>query len=98
MRKVRKTRASKKNRRVREVTVSEFMQNCATLLDGVEKSKETIVVTRRGKPLAELAPPLLGILKGRLAITGDIISPIDVEWTGDVENLRKTPGLLRDNE
>jgi hypothetical protein len=23
---------------------------------------------------------LLGLLKGRLEITGDIISPIDVEW------------------
>jgi prevent-host-death family protein len=98
MRKVRRTRPSKKNRPVREATISEFKLNCAALLDEVERSKETIVVTRRGKPVAELAPPLLGILKGRLEITGDIISPIDVKWTGDEENLRKSPELWRNDE
>jgi prevent-host-death family protein len=99
MRKVRRTRPSKKNRPVREVTISEFKLNCAALLDEVERTREAIVVTRRGTPIASLGPmPLLGILKGRMEIIGDIISPIDVEWTGDEENLRKSPRLWRDGE
>jgi hypothetical protein len=72
MRKVRKTRAPKKNRPVRGV--------------------------RRGKPNAKSAPSLLGMFKGRMEIVGDIISPINVEWTGDEENLRKSPELWRDDE
>jgi antitoxin (DNA-binding transcriptional repressor) of toxin-antitoxin stability system len=44
------------------------------------------VITKKGKPVAELVPhrasrpKALGLLKDRLFITGDIISPIDVEW------------------
>jgi prevent-host-death family protein len=99
MRKVPKTRASKKNRPVREVTISEFKLNCAALLDEVERTREATVVTRRGNPIASLVPPpLFGILKGRMEIIGDIISPIDVEWTGDAENLRKSPKLWRDGD
>jgi hypothetical protein len=53
---------------------------------------------RRGKPNAKSAPSLFGIWKGCTEIIGDIISPIDVEWTGDEENLRRSPELWRDGE
>jgi antitoxin (DNA-binding transcriptional repressor) of toxin-antitoxin stability system len=45
------------------------------------------VVTKNGKPMAELVPHRtakkkspFGIWKGKVKIVGDIISPIDVEW------------------
>jgi hypothetical protein len=44
------------------------------------------VITKNGKPLAELIPHRvpkqspLGIWKDKVIIKGDIISPIDVEW------------------
>jgi prevent-host-death family protein len=98
MPKARKKHTAKRSRTLRKVTVREFALNCGTLLDEVERTKEAVVITRRGKPIAKLVPPLLGIWKGRTEITGDIISPIDVEWKGDEENLRKSLEHWRDGD
>jgi antitoxin (DNA-binding transcriptional repressor) of toxin-antitoxin stability system len=44
------------------------------------------VVTKNGKPMAELVPHRpaqkspLGIWKGKVKIVGDIMSPIDLKW------------------
>ena len=53
----------------------------------VERTGDSLVITKKGKPVAELVPHkppakrgLFGLLKGRVEIVGDIISPIDVEW------------------
>jgi len=64
----------------RTYTVSEFKAKCLVLIDQVERTKQPIIITKRGKPVARLGPSLLGMWKGRMEITGDIISPIDVEW------------------
>jgi antitoxin (DNA-binding transcriptional repressor) of toxin-antitoxin stability system len=46
----------------------------------------TLVITKRGVPVAKLVPTeeeplqLFGALKGTVEITGDIISPLDEEW------------------
>jgi prevent-host-death family protein len=70
----------------RVIKASEFKAKCLALMDEVERTGEPVVITKNGKPVAELAPHrpsrpnALGLLKDRLAITGDIISPIDVEW------------------
>jgi prevent-host-death family protein len=62
---------------------SEFKAKCLALMDQVARSGETIVITKNGKPVAELRPhrpprakSLIGLNKGRGAISGDIISPI----------------------
>ena len=61
-------------------------------MDEVAESGEEIVITKRGKQVAKLAPcePRRGAPWGRyrdiIQIQGDIISPVDVEWeaeTGD---------------
>ena len=70
----------------RVIKASEFRAKCLALIDEVERTGEVIVITKRGKPVAELVPhrksrpKLFGLLKDQLFITGDIISPIDVEW------------------
>jgi antitoxin (DNA-binding transcriptional repressor) of toxin-antitoxin stability system len=57
-----------------------------TLLDEVQRTGETLVITKKGKPVAEVAPHKppkqspIGIWKGRTEILGDIAAPIDVEW------------------
>jgi prevent-host-death family protein len=67
---------------MKEVAISEFKAKCLALIDEVQKTKEPLRITRRGKPLAEVVPPttkdsglLLGRMKGRGKILGDIISP-----------------------
>ena len=68
------------------VKASVFKAKCLALMDDVARTGEAVVITKNGKPVAELVPhnksrpELLGVLKNSLFITGDIISPVDVEW------------------
>ena len=70
----------------RVMKASEFKAKCLALMDEVERTGQSVVITKNGKPIAELSPyrqrkrNARGILKGRLTVTGDIISPIDIEW------------------
>ena len=71
----------------RHVKASEFKAKCLALMDQVAKSGKSIVITKKGKPVAELVPHRagktrnpFGIWKNSVKITGDIVSPIDVEW------------------
>jgi prevent-host-death family protein len=70
----------------RNIKASEFKAKCLALLDEVERTGDRIVVTKKGKPVADVVPHkssqrnLIGALKGRGEILGDIVSPIDVEW------------------
>jgi prevent-host-death family protein len=70
----------------RMIKASEFKAKCLAIMDEVERTGQTVVITKKGKPVAELVPHRasrpnpLGVLKDRLFITGEIISPIDVEW------------------
>ena len=69
------------------VKASEFKAKCLALMDEVARTGESVVITKKGHPLVELVPHKskarkdpFGILKGELVITGDIMSPIDIEW------------------
>jgi prevent-host-death family protein len=75
----------------RSIKVSEFRRKCCAILDSVARTRDEVVITKHGKPIARLLPhsgarrkegrpKAQGLLKDRLFITGDIISPIDVEW------------------
>jgi prevent-host-death family protein len=68
------------------VKASEFKAKCLALMDDVQRTGESVVVTKHGIPIAELVPykpkpkNARGIWKGQVEIIGDIMSPIDVEW------------------
>jgi prevent-host-death family protein len=70
----------------RRIKASEFKAKCLTLMDEVARTGTAVIITKNGKPVAELVPhrpreqSARGILKNELFITGDIIAPIDVEW------------------
>jgi len=70
----------------RIIKASEFKAKCLAVIDEVERTRQPVVITKRGKPVAELVPHRAakrnawGVLKDELFIEGDIISPIDVEW------------------
>lgn len=66
------------------IQASEFKAKCLALMDQVARTGETIVVTKNGKPVAELRPhrpprakSLVGLHKGQVRIHGDIVSPPD---------------------
>ncbi|WP_448189113.1 type II toxin-antitoxin system Phd/YefM family antitoxin [Azospirillum sp. sgz301742] len=70
----------------RMMKASEFKAKCLHLMDEVAENGESIVITKNGKPVAELVPAkkrpesLFGFMKGQIQIIGDIMEPIDVEW------------------
>ncbi|MEX0448795.1 type II toxin-antitoxin system Phd/YefM family antitoxin [Spiribacter sp. 221] len=64
------------------IKASEFKAKCLALMDDVAKSGETWVVTKNGRPIAELRPYSGGRigtpfgLHPALEIHGDVISPL----------------------
>ncbi len=71
---------------IREVPAGEFKARCLKLMDEVRTTRQPLLITKRGKPVAKLvpvedeAPPLYGRMRGTVTIHGDIISPIEQDW------------------
>lgn len=70
-----------------EIGAAEFKAKCLQLLDEIsERKREAIIITKRGKPVARLAPidkgggPIYGAMKGLAKIRGDLTEPLDAEW------------------
>jgi prevent-host-death family protein len=69
---------------IREVAISEFKAKCLALLEDVDKTKTSLLVTRRGRPIAEVIPTSpnmeernwLGSMSDSMEITGDVVSPV----------------------
>jgi prevent-host-death family protein len=74
---------------VKTIKASEFKSKCLHLMDEVERTGEPIVITKNGRPIAQLGPvqrrvdSLFGLHGELIEIKGDIISPIDDEWEAD---------------
>lgn len=71
----------------RRITAAEFKAKCLKLMDHVGATGDAIVITKRGTPIAELGPVrgkserLVGSLKGRIEITGNIVESVEgVTW------------------
>ena len=68
---------------MQEIAISKFKATCLEVLERVRKTRTPILVTRFGKPIAEVKPPSmlkpngdwLGSLAGTAQIRGDIIAP-----------------------
>jgi len=69
---------------MKEVAISEFKAKCLSLLEEVEKTKKPLLVTKFGKPIAEVSPPSvnqknrswLGSMTGEINFLEDIVSPV----------------------
>ena len=63
---------------MKQIAAAKFNEQCLALLDEVDQ--DGIVITKHGKPVAKLIPfaadsaGLIGALKGKLEITGDILT------------------------
>lgn len=72
----------------RTIKASEFKAKCLALMDEVARTGERVLITKNGRPVAELGPHQpekkkrspFGVWKGKVEIIGDIMSPINVEW------------------
>jgi len=67
------------------IPAGEFKTKCLKLLDEVAEKRETVVITKHGKPVAQVVPmpverELIGAMRGSVLWEGDIISPLEDEW------------------
>lgn len=68
------------------ISAAEFKATCLDLMDEVDRTGAAIVVTKRGRAVAQLTPvrthvrSAFGLLKGRVIVRGNIVDPIDVTW------------------
>ncbi len=69
-----------------QISASKFKEQCLSLLDHLDS--EGLVITKHGKPVARVVPAradckeLIGSLKGKIQINGDILST-GVSWDAE---------------
>lgn len=71
----------------KEITATQFKAHCLRLLDEVADTGETLVVTKRGRPVARVEPPTRPLdLRGsvKLLVSADaFVEPLDVDWDAE---------------
>jgi len=66
---------------MKTMAAGSFKTKCLAVMDEVQAKRETVVITKHGKPVAKLVPvsaetdEIYGFLKGKGTIQGDIVSP-----------------------
>ena len=74
---------------MRTIPAGRFKAQCLRLLDEVAETGETIVVTKRGKPVAKVEPveepPSLKGSVVYLVSDEELIAPIDEIWNAEIE-------------
>jgi prevent-host-death family protein len=69
---------------VKRISASKFKATCLALMDEAQRTGESIVVTKRGKPVGKFVPMEgegspwadLGRLRGTGRVIGDIVEPV----------------------
>ncbi len=76
-----------KTKNTAPIPATQFKAQCLAILDTVQRTRTTVVISKHGKPVARLVPmeadpvpSLYGSMKGTGREIGDIISPIGDEW------------------
>ena len=73
---------------MKSVSASEFKSRCLALLEDVRRTRRPLLVTRHGKPVAEIAPHVPAKrrrgnpLKDSVLFQDDLVSPVGVPWDG----------------
>ncbi len=66
---------------MKQIPISKFKATCLGVLEQVRKTRQPVLVTKFGKPVARIVPPppgvsrrqILGFMAGRVQIQGDIV-------------------------
>jgi prevent-host-death family protein len=68
------------------VPATEFKTHCLALLEEVRATRQPLLVTRHGKPVAEVSPYVpksaanVNPLRGSIVFQADLISPLKEKW------------------
>lgn len=70
---------------MKTIPAGQFKARCLRLMDEVRATREPLLITKKGRPVAKLVPAesqpedIFGCMKDEIEIVGDIESPI-VPW------------------
>lgn len=69
------------------IAVAQFKAQCLKFFEDIKTNRQSVVVTKRGEPIAEIIPlrstngkSAREELLGSVLFEHDIISPLDKEW------------------
>lgn len=66
---------------MKKIAAGAFKAHCLAVMDEVQTKRITVVITKRGKPVAKLVPvskekdDIYNFFAGKGSITGDVVSP-----------------------
>ena len=66
---------------MKKVAAGAFKTNCLAIMDEVQAKHVTVVITKRGRPVAKLVPvnndtdEIYNFLAGKGTVAGDVVSP-----------------------
>jgi prevent-host-death family protein len=66
---------------MKTMPAGQFKARCLKVMDSVRSTREPVVITKRGRPVAKLVPvdgqpdDVFGCMRGEVEIAGDIVSP-----------------------
>ena len=70
---------------MKQMAAGEFKAKCLAIMDEVQQTGEPVLITKHGKPVAQLVPApgkpddIFDYMKGKVKILGDIVEPITPE-------------------
>lgn len=77
---------------MKKMAAGAFKAKCLAVMDAVQAKRESVLITKRGKPVAKLVPvdsevdDIFNFLEGKGKIVGDILSPaLSPEEWGDLK-------------
>ena len=66
---------------MKKLAAGAFKANCLAVMDEVQSKRVSVLITKRGRPVAKLVPvneekdDIFGFLAGKVKIVGDVVSP-----------------------
>lgn len=67
---------------MKQMPAGEFKAQCLAIMDQVQKTREPVLITKHGKPVAQLVPvpnpadDIIGYMEGKAKTIGDVVSPV----------------------
>jgi prevent-host-death family protein len=66
---------------MKKMAAGSFKVHCLAVMDEVQAKRETVLITKHGKPVAKLVPAdastddIYNFMAGKGAVAGDVVSP-----------------------
>ncbi|MGD0511853.1 MAG: type II toxin-antitoxin system Phd/YefM family antitoxin [Terriglobales bacterium] len=66
---------------MKTMPAGQFKARCLKVMDEVRSTREPVVITKKGRPVAKLVPAdgqpdnVFGCMRGEVEVIGDIVSP-----------------------